>query len=107
MHKCALDNKAGTAEEAVPALLFCFEDILMFLFLETVSVAAHELVYAASCVDQFLLTSEERVRRTRDFEFYERVSNAVDFDCLLSSDSRASDESFAVRHIFENNLAIV
>lgn len=30
VHKCALDNKAGTAEEAVPALLFCFEDILMF-----------------------------------------------------------------------------
>lgn len=30
VHKCTLDNKAGTAAVAVPALLFCFEDILMF-----------------------------------------------------------------------------
>ena len=42
--------------------------IIVELFLFAVTVTAHELIYATSSVNKFLLTSEEWVRSTCDFK---------------------------------------
>ena len=66
------------------------------LFFTAVAVAAHELVDAAGGVDELLFAGEEGVRRAGDFEFYQRISNAINFDGFFCSDSRACDEDFFI-----------
>ena len=53
------------------------------LFFLTITVAVHELVNAAGGVNEFLLAGEERVSRARDFKFYQRISNTINFDSLF------------------------
>ena len=77
------------------------------LFLHAVAVAAAELVYATSGVDEFLFAGEEGVRCGGDLKFYERILLAIDFDGLTSGYCRTSDECLFVRHVFENNLTVV
>ena len=57
------------------------------LFLLALCVAAHELIYTTGGVNQLRLTSVERVRRAGDFQFYQRISFAFKFDCLLCVNS--------------------
>ena len=77
------------------------------LLLAAVAVTAHELIDATSGVDEFLLAGEEWVRRAGDFQLHEGILLAIDFDGFTSCNSRASDESVIIRHIFENNFAVV
>ncbi len=77
------------------------------LFFATVAVAAHELVYATSCVDEFLFAGEEGVRRAGDFELNQRIGDAINFDCFFGSYGRAGNKDFLVRHIFEDYFTIV
>ena len=78
----------------------------MDLLFVAVAVTAHELVYAAGGIDEFLLAGEEGVRRAGDFKFNQRISLAVDFDSLFRCYGRASDKYLVIRHIFEGNFAI-
>lgn len=77
------------------------------LFFEAVAVTAHELVYAAGGVDEFLFAGEEGVRRAGDFKLDQRIFFAVDFDSFFRCDSRTGDKDFVVRHVFENYFAII
>ena len=54
----------------------------LFLLI-TVTVAAHELVYAACGVDELLLAGEEGVRGAGDFKLDQRIGHAVNFDSFL------------------------
>ena len=58
-------------------------DLLAGFF--AVAVAAHELVDATGGVDELLLACEERMRRAGDFEFHQRIGNAVNFDGFFCS----------------------
>ena len=53
------------------------------LLLQAVTVAAHELINATSCIHQLRLTSVERVRSVRDFQLDQWVSFAFEFDSFL------------------------
>ena len=66
------------------------------LFFLAVAVAAHELVYAAGSVDEFLLAGEEGVRRAGDFKLHEGIGHAINFDCFFCCNCRTSDEDFFV-----------
>ncbi len=66
------------------------------LFFLTITVAVHELVNAAGGVNEFLLAGEERVRRARDFKFYQRICHAVNFNCFFCGDGRTGDKDFVV-----------
>ena len=70
-------------------------------------ITAHELVYATGAVDKFLFAREERVRRTGDFEFYQRVSNPVDFDGVFCRYRGAGDERIVIGHIFEYDRTVI
>ncbi len=74
---------------------------LFFVFADSVLVAAHELIYAAGGVNQFGFAGVERMRRTRNFEFYQRISYPINVDGFFRSDSGTRDEHLFVRHIFE------
>ncbi len=74
---------------------------LFFVFADSVLVAAHELVHTTGSVHQFGFACVERMRRTRNFEFYQRISYPINVDGFFRSDSRARDENLFVRHIFE------
>lgn len=77
------------------------------LLLAAVAITAAELVYATCRVDEFLLAREEGVGGAGDFKFYQGIFLAVDLDGLAARYSRASDENFFVRHVFECYLTIV
>ena len=65
----------------------CLE-LIIWLLLTRLTVAAHELVYATSCVNELRLTSVEGVRSVRDFELDQGISLALEFDGLLGCASR-------------------
>ena len=88
------------------ATLYIINEIQL-LFFVAVTVAAHELVYAAGGVNEFLLTGEEGVRRAGDFELYQRIGNAINFDSFARSNGRTGDKDFVIRHVFENDFAVV
>ena len=77
------------------------------VFLVAVAVAAHELIDATCGVDEFLFACEERVRGAGDFKLHQRIGHTVDIDGFAGCDSRTGDECFIVRHVFEDNFAIV
>lgn len=54
------NNNAGVLWTPASLYVFCRNEFGL-LFLATVTVAAHELVYAACGVDEFLLAGEEGV----------------------------------------------
>ena len=58
-------------------LLYCYCGNI--LFLRSLTVAAHELVYATGSIHEFALTGIERVRGARDFDFNHWVSFAFEF----------------------------
>ena len=51
----------------------------IYLFLRSLTVAAHELINTTSGVDELALTGVEGVRSARNFNLYHRVSFAFDF----------------------------
>lgn len=55
----------------------------VFLFLTRMSVTIHELIYTTCRVNQLRLTGIERVRRARNFKFYNRISFALKFNCVV------------------------
>ena len=67
-----------------------------YLLLRSLTVAAHELINTTCGVNEFALTSIERVRGTGDFDFYHWVSFAFEFQ-----------EHIAVGHVLEHDGAIV
>jgi hypothetical protein len=71
------------------------------LLLTRLTVAAHELVYATSCVNELRLTSVEGVRSRRDFQLNNGVSFAFEFYSVVSLASRTREEHVTVRHILE------
>ena len=84
---------------------FCFCWVAR-LFL-AVTVAAHELIYATSGVNQFALTSVEGVRGVTDFELVEGISFAFELDGVVCLCRRAAEEHIAVAHVLEHYGAIV
>ena len=56
---------------------------LTLLGLAGLSVAAHELIYATSCIDELLLARVEGVRRAGDFQLNEGISFAFEFNSFV------------------------
>ena len=79
---------------------------LLSLF-RSLTVAAHELINTSSGVDELALTSIERVRGARDFDFYHRVSFAFEFHCVIRLCCGLREEHIAVGHVLEHDGAIV
>ena len=77
------------------------------LFLRSLTVAAHELINAASRIDKLALTCIERVRGVRNFDFYHRVSFAFEFYGVICLCGRTREEHIAVGHVLEHDGAIV
>ena len=75
--------------------------------LGAVAVAAHELVYAACGVDEFLLAGEEGVRSAGDFKLHKGIGNTINLDSFAGGHGRTGDEDFVIRHVLENHFAIV
>ena len=83
--------------------------LLLGLFLlKELLVLVVELINATGSVNEFHLTSVERVRSAGDFELHERVFVAVfPLDGVLGVDGRARQEGHVIRHIFENNQSVI
>ena len=79
----------------------------MLLLLRSLTVAAHELINTTCGVNELALTSVERVRGARDFDFYHWVSFAFEFYCIIRLCCRPRKEHIAVGHILEYDGAIV
>ena len=78
------------------------------LFLRSLTVAAHELINAASRIDKLALTCIERVRGVRNFDFYHRVSFAFEFYgviCLCGRTRRG--DSFLDEYLFSFYLLLI
>ena len=88
------------------AFLFSFSKDNI-LFLRSLTVAAHELIDTSCSVNELALTSVERVRGARDFDFYHWVSFAFEFYCVICLCCRLRKEHIAVGHILEYDGAIV
>lgn len=58
------------------------------LLLQTVAVAVHELVHTTCRIYQFGFTCVERVRCVGDFQLYQRIGLAFEFDGFLCAASR-------------------
>jgi hypothetical protein len=72
-----------------------------------VFVLVHELLYATSSINAFVLTSVERVRLGRDFQFEQWILfTVVPSDYVLGLDARASQECVTALKIFKNYVAI-
>lgn len=83
-HQACRQNKSERLLQKTLAFIFTLRVKLLF---QTVTVTAHELIYTSSCIDQLRFTSVERVRAARDFQLYQRISFAFEFDCVFSSTS--------------------
>ena len=79
----------------------------MLLLLRSLTVAAHELINTTCGVNELALTSIERVRGARDFDFYHWVSFAFELYGVIRLCSRLRKEHIAVGHILEYDGAIV
>lgn len=77
------------------------------LFLRSLTVAAHELVYATCSIHELALTGIEGVRGARDFDFNHWVSFAFEFYGVISLCGRTRKEHIAVGHVLEHDGAIV
>jgi len=66
-----------------------------------------ELLDATSGVDDLVLTGVERMRFGRNFDLHEWVLLAFEFGCFACADSRAGDEFEVVRHVVEQNFAVI
>ena len=77
------------------------------LFLRSLTVAAHELINAASRINKLALTGVERVRGVRNFDFYHWVSFAFELYSVICLCSRLRKEHIAVGHVTEHDGAIV
>ena len=77
------------------------------LFLCSLTVAAHELIYASCSIHKLALTGIEGVRGARDFDFNHWVSFAFEFYCVVSLCGRTRKEHIAVGHVLEHDGAIV
>ena len=87
------------------AFLIIFEGYI--LLLRSLTVAAHELIDTSCGVNELALTSIERVRGARNFDFYHWVSFAFEFYCVICLCCRLRKEHIAVGHILEYDGAIV
>ena len=81
-------------------LLYCYCGNI--LFLRSLTVAAHELVYATCSIHKLALTGIERVRGARDFDFNHWVSFAFEFYGVICLCGRTRKEPFL---LFTQNLA--
>ena len=79
----------------------------LFSLLRSLTVAAHELIDTSCGVNELALTSIERVRGARNFDFYHWVSFAFEFYCVICLCCRLRKEHIAVGHILEYDGAIV
>ena len=66
----------------------------------------HELINTSCSVHQFRFSRVKRMRRTGNFQFYQRISNTIYFDGFFGVYSRAGNELIAIRHIFKNHLTV-
>lgn len=83
----------------------CRGSLLLF---KSIAVAVHELIYATSRVNNFLLAREEGVRVARNVELDERIFVAIfPYDGVLRIGSRTRFESEVRRNVLENHFAIV
>ena len=82
-------------------------NLYIYLLLGSLTVAAKELIDASSGVDELALTSIERVRGARDFNFYHGVSFAFEFHCVVGLCCRLRKEHIAVGHVLKHDGAIV
>lgn len=96
-------SEGASCDEEAPSLYIAGKQLFLF----TVTVTGKELIDTTCGVDELLLTGEEGVRGGSDFKLYQRIGFAINFNSLLSSYGRVSDENLIVRHIFEYNFAIV
>ena len=65
---------------------------VMLLLLRSLTVAAHELINTTCRVNELALTSVERVRGARDFDFYHWVSFAFEFYGIIGLCGRLRKE---------------
>ena len=80
---------------------------VIILLLRSLTVAAHELIDTTCGVNELALTSVERVRGARDFDFYHWVSFAFELYGVICLCGRFRKEHIAVGHILEYDGAIV
>ena len=83
-HQACRQNKSERLLQKTLAFIFTLRVKLLF---QTVTVTAHELIYTSSCIDQLRFTSVELGRAASDFQLYQRISFAFEFDCVFSSTS--------------------
>ncbi len=81
---------------------------MSFLFLGISLVLAHELINTSSGVNQFQLTRVEGVGGVGDLELQNRIFVTVGIgDGLFGGCTAFGQNHVAVRHVFENDQAVV
>ena len=85
----------------------CPHSGVRYVLLLTATVAAHELVYTTSRIDELSLTREEGVRSARDLYLDQRILYTVDDDSLLGGHCGASDKDVFVGHVLEHHGTVV
>ena len=89
-------------------VLFVFvSEIMKKRLFAAASVAAHELIYAASGVNELALTCVEGVRGAGDFEFDDGIGFAFELHGVIGLGGGAAQEHVAVAHVLEHNGTIV